>query len=298
MRRQNTRHRVLDDRSGMATRGERGKRVTGLTKGKYMGIKQVVWGSIIATSFIAPVAVFADTISGTAGAAFQSWAVTNLNQNSKPYWDNTSLDGSNENIGFFLVNAPTAPLAGAPGALPFWGNTFNSAADTGGSADPSFFFQKNSSFSIASLELEVAANTNINDFGWYDTTNPTVLHTIFAGGSNSPPASGSFTPSANYGFWLKGDGGTYYTQSSLNPGGDTSHQHFTVFEQSSTNGAEVYWLGIEDFNLSEFHGAEGGVGDYQDMLVRISGVAVPEPSTVALVVSSTLLMLGLRRRRR
>jgi hypothetical protein len=99
---------------------------------------------------------------------------------------------------------------------------------------------------------------------------------------------------------LKGDGGTYYTQSSLNPSGDTHHQHFAVFEQSSTNGAQVYWLGIEDFNLSQFYGAEGGTGDYNDMLVRISAqlLTVPEPSTVALVVSGTLLMLVLQKRRR
>jgi len=91
-----------------------------------MNIRRVVWGSVFAVTLFGTVGAFADTISGTAGAAFQSWGVTNLNQNGAPYWDNTSLDGSNMNVGFFLVNAPTAPLAGAPGALPFWGNTFNS----------------------------------------------------------------------------------------------------------------------------------------------------------------------------
>jgi hypothetical protein len=262
-----------------------------------MNIRRVVWGSVFAVTLFGTVGAFADTISGTAGAAFQSWGVTNLNQNGAPYWDNTSLDGSNMNVGFFLVNAPTAPLAGAPGALPFWGNTFNSVTDTGGTADPSFFFQKNSSFSIANLELEVAANANINEFGWYNIANPSVLHPIFTG-PDSAPATDPFTPSAQYGFYLTSDGGTYYTQSSLNPVGDTNHQHFAVFEQSSTSGAEVYWLGIEDFNLSQFNGAEGGVGDYQDMLVQISAIAVPEPSTVALVMSGSLLMLGLRKRRR
>jgi hypothetical protein len=145
--------------------------------------------------------------------------------------------------------------------------------------------------------LEVAANANINEFGWYNIANPSVLHPIFTG-PDSAPATDPFTPSAQYGFYLTSDGGTYYTQSSLNPVGDTNHQHFAVFEQSSTSGAEVYWLGIEDFNLSQFNGAEGGVGDYQDMLVQISAIAVPEPSTVALVMSGSLLMLGLRKRRR
>jgi hypothetical protein len=261
-----------------------------------MDIKQVVWGSVVAASLLGTTAMLADTISGTAGAAFQSWGVTNLNQNGKPYWDNPSLDGSNMNVGFFLTDAPTAPLAGAPGALPFWGNSFNSTTDTGGTPDLNFFFQTNSSVSLATMFLEVAANSNINEFGWYNTSDPSTLHPIFTG-ANSPLTTDPFAPSAQYGFYLKGSNGTFYTQSSLNTGG-TSQQHFTVFEQSSTNGAEVYWLGIEDLNVHDQFGGEGGAGDYNDMLLRISAVAVPEPSTVMLVLSGALLMLGLRRRGR
>ena len=268
-----------------------------------MGIQKVVRGGVFrvfAAALFLPVAALADTISGTPGAAFQNWTAADLNQNGKPYWDNTSLDGNDMNVGYFLTDAPTAPLAGAPGALPFWGKSFNPVTDKGGTPDLNFFFQKNSSFSIASLQLEVAANSNINEFGWYDITAPSVLHTIFTG-PDAAPTTNSFTPSAEYGFWLKSADGTYYTQSSLNPSGDTSHQHFAVFEQSSTNGAQIYWLGIEDFNLSEFHGAEGGVGDYNDMLVRISAaqvLTVPEPSTVAFVLSGALLMVCWQKRRR
>src|SRR5271169_262363 len=126
-----------------------------------MGIQRVVRGitfGLFAGSLFVSVSAFADTISGTAGAAFQSWAVTNLNQNGKPYWDNPSLDGTNKNVGFFLVNAPTAPLAGAPGALPFWGNAFHSATDSGGTPDLNFTFQRTAASSVASLELEVAGN--------------------------------------------------------------------------------------------------------------------------------------------
>jgi hypothetical protein len=262
-----------------------------------MGIKKVVSGGVLGISLLGPVIAFADTISGTAGAAFQSWAVTNLNQNGKPYWDNTSLDGTNKNVGFFLVNAPTAPLAGAPGALPFWGNTFNSATDSGGTPDLNFTFQRTAFSSIASLKLEVAQNANINEFGWYNTTNPAVLHPIFLG-PDSPPSTDTFSPSAQYGLYLKGADGTYYTQSSLNPSGDTSHQHFAVFQESSAAGAESYWIGIEDLTVSGLNGAENGVGDYNDMVVRISaGVvpAVPEPSTAVLVLGGCLLMLALRR---
>ena len=246
-----------------------------------------------------PVAAIADTISGTAGAAFQSWTAADLNQNGKPYWDNVSLDGSNMNVGFFLVNAPTAPLADAPGALPYWGNTFDSVTDSGGTADLNFTFQRTASFSFASLQLEEAGNADINEFGWYDTTDPSTLHPIFTG-PDSAPTTNTFAPSAQYGFYLKGADGVYHTQSSLNSSDETNHQHFAVFEQSTPNGGQVYWLGMEDLGFSGLNGAEGGMGDYNDMLVRISTqiLTVPEPSTVGLALSGTLLMLCVRRRRR
>ena len=106
---------------------------------------------------------------------------------------------------------------------------------------------------------------------------------------------------SQYGLYLKGADGTYYTQSSRNPSGDTSHQHFALFQESSATGAESYWIGIEDLSLSGLNGAEGSTGDYNDMLIRIaSGTPqlVPEPSTVVLVLSGALLVLGLRKRRR
>ena len=268
-----------------------------------MGIQKVVRGGvfcIFAAALILPVAAFADTISGTAGAAFQNWAVTNLNNNGKPYWDNVSIDGSNMNVGYFLTDAPTAPLAGAPGSLPYWGNTFNSVADSGGTADLNFTFQRTAASSIADLKLEVAGNADINELGWYNTTDPSVLHPIFLG-PDSAPASDAFSPSAQYGLYLKGADGIYYTQSSLNPSGDTNHQHFAVFQESSTTGAESYWIGIEDLSLSGLNGAEGNKGDYNDMLIRISAEvvpAVPEPSTALLVLGSLLVMLGLRKPRR
>ena len=57
---------------------------------------------------------------------------------------------------------------------------------------------------------------------------------------------------------------------------------------------------MEDLGVSGLNGAEGSTGDYNDMLVRISTeiLTVPEPSTVALVLSGTLLMLVLQKRHR
>jgi hypothetical protein len=265
----------------------------------FMGIKELSWSGALAVIF--SVTAFADVISGSAGAGFQNWAVTNLNENGSPFWDNPSMDGPKKNVGFYLTGAPTAPLPGAPGALPYWGEAFNSNTDTGGAADLSFFFQRDSSSSISAiLELQVAARSNVNEFGWYNTSDPSTLHALFAGGSVAPTTN-NFSPSTDYGFYLKsGNAGTYFTQSSLNSGGDTAHQHFAVFRDSSVAGTETYWIGVEDLPANGFAGNENNTGDYNDMLIRISVsdlTTVPEPSTAMLVLSGSLLIVGFTRRR-
>jgi len=268
-----------------------------------MGIKhfrRVFFIAIVASSLLIGTAIFADTIVGSPGAAFQNWTAADLNQHGTPYWDNVSMDGPDQNIGYYMTDAPGAMLTNAPGAVPFWGNAYNSITDIGGTADTSFYFHNTGASLTASLQLEVAGNADINEFGWYDTASPLTLHPIFLG-PNSPPDTNKFSPSGTYGFYLTGSGGTYFTQSSLNPSGDTSHQHFTVFEQSSVSGAEVYWIGIEDLSLQQFNGNEGCLGDYNDMVIRITtepSDIVPEPSTAALAVVGLLIMLGLLNRRR
>ena len=268
-----------------------------------MGIKHVRRGfffAIVALSLLSGTAIFADTIVGSAGAAFQNWTAADLDQDGRPYWDNVSIDGTNQNIGYFMTDAPTAPLSDAPGAVPFWGRAYNSTTDFAGSADPSFYFHNAGSSLTVSLELEDAGNEDINEFGWYNVANPLTLHPLFLG-PDSPPDTNTFSPSGNYGFYLTGSGGTYFTQSSLNPCGDTSHQHFAVFEQSAASGAEVYWIGIEDQTLQQLNGNEGCGGDYNDMVIRLTtdpAAIVPEPSTATLAVAGLLIMLGLLNRRR
>ena len=59
----------------------------------FMGIKELSRSGALAVIFsVTP--VLADTINGSGGAGFQNWAVTNLNENGSPYWDNPSMDGS------------------------------------------------------------------------------------------------------------------------------------------------------------------------------------------------------------
>ena len=276
-----------------------------------MGTKRVVWSSLFALMFFVVSTNRADTITGSGTATFQDWLAKNLKNNGKPYWDNKSLDSTNKklqkqgNVGFYLTGeSPTPiPMDDVPDtALPYWGNTRYSSKKKGSNADLNFSFQREELTNSAILTLEMGSASNINEFGWYDTTKPSVLHPIFLG-PESPVTSDTFSPSPQYGFYLKRDDqATFYTQSSLNPYKDTSHQQFVVFEQSATPSNEVYWIGIEDRTSLELKGKEGRLGDYNEMLIRISTVLpplpVPEPSTVVLVLSGTLLMVGIRNRRR
>ena len=273
-----------------------------------MGTKHVVWGSLCLFAFFIGTAAFADIISGSGQAGYQSWETSDLNHNGKPYWDNKSIDGTtsqqkkDSNIGFNLVNPVTSPLDSPPHTLPYWGNSGKSKRKNGGNADLNFFFDRTGVTNAATLKLEIDPAADLDEFGWYDIADPSDLHPIFLG-PDSPVSSDTFTPSAEYGFYLKrGDEATFYTQSTLNPYKDTSHQHFVVFQESATPGAEIYWIGIENQTKRELKHKEGGLGDYNDMLIRVSClpqiVSVPEPSTGFLVLSGLSLVSMLARYRR
>ena len=274
-----------------------------------MGIKHVVWGSLCLFVLFTTTAVFADTISGSGTAGFQGWAASDLNNNGKPYWDNKSLDSKNKkqqkqsNVGFYLTDESIVPLDDGPdAALPYWGKAGKSKKKTGGNADLSFFFQRTEPTDSAVLKLEVDPAADIDEFGWYDITKPAEMHPIFLG-PEAPVTTDTFSPSLQYGLYLKRDDqATFYTQSSMNPYKDTLHQHFVVFQESATPGAEVYWIGIENRTRLELKSKEGGLGDYNDMLVRISClppvVPVPEPSAAVLVLSGISLITMLLKHRR
>ena len=168
------------------------------------------------------------------------------------------------------------PCRRAPGALPYWGNTFTSNTDSGGTADLNFFFQRDSaSSSSATLKLEVAGRSNVNEFGWYDINDPSTLNPLF-GGSAVAPTTSNFSPSADYGFYLKsGNADLYFTQSSLNSGGDTQPPTLCGFPRFLGCGNRNYWIGVEDLPANGFAGNENNVGDYNDMLIRISVSDVP-----------------------
>jgi len=258
-----------------------------------------ITASVLAGMMFVPMMASAVTIMGSPGAAFQTWNKGDLDQDHKPYWDNTSLDGEHRNIGYALTGNPAVGLSNAPGAIPFWGMSFNSANDTGGNPDLNFFLNQTGGGSNASLRLEISDHSTTNEFGWYNTSSPAILHPIFSG-SESAVTNHSFDPTVNYGFYMKdgrSGGQVFYTQSRLNSTAEREHQHFALFKGSSnTPGHDVFWIGVEDLPLSALGNNECGYGDYNDMIIRIE--SVPEPSTLALwIIGFALTCMAVGRRR-
>src|SRR4051812_30511269 len=72
----------------------------------------------------------ADTINGAGG--WQSWSASGLNNNGTPYWDNTSWDGANKNVGWCMAGSGAWGATGCtinptPGTLPYWGTSAGGA---------------------------------------------------------------------------------------------------------------------------------------------------------------------------
>lgn len=234
-------------------------------------MKKLLLASILLGMLLVSVAAYADDVIGSGG--WQAFSAPN--EDGNPYWDRTSKDGANKNVGFLLQSIGQSPN--------WWGN-----AD--GSADANFYFNHTapSNKLVATLNWELAGDKGINEFGWYDadTGLAYTLFNIFPGSAVvGDTKTFSLGATVNYGFYLKGKNGTFFTESSKNTT-NVGFQHFAAFGTGKS-----YWIAGEDLNFPATD------GDYNDAVVKIE--TVPEPSSLLVLASSSMGALGylIRRRR-
>lgn len=224
--------------------------------------------SLAAVLVLSSSAMFADSVMGTGSSnEWQTWSASQANGNGSTYWNNVSWDGSNKNIGNCLTSS-NCGMASVPGALSYLGQA-------NGKAFSNFYFGGAGTAVTATLEAQLAGNAGYDYMGWYNVLNPSQNGLIFSP-TSTMGSTVTFTPTAEYGLYFldaaPGVDDVFLSQSTSQYSNDQGYQHFAVFQQS----AGTYYVGAEDLPSSHTD------FDYNDMVVKLSTTAAPEPDALLL----------------
>jgi hypothetical protein len=144
-----------------------------------------------------------------------------VNQSGSVFWDNHSYDGNDYNFGYCLLEGGTC----TPGHS--LGVSLDYVATGSGGAPVSELFQASGAIT-AMLLAEVTSNFNSNTLGWYDPSNPSVLHQIFAGPDNTG-AVATFIPTGTFALYSTNGIGQFYSSvASANVNESGTQQHFAL----------------------------------------------------------------------
>jgi hypothetical protein len=185
------------------------------------------------------------SLSGTAltlnsSGTWYSESAATLGTSGTPFWNHSSFDGSNYNVGYCVYggghcNGGAALDSGADFLASGTKGSVNDVTFTPGSA-------------TATVILGIAADKN--ELGWFLTSDPSAIHWIGAAGS-----SDSFTPGGTFGLvgcnnWTgsRCAGTEFFSVTSDGNGGDSA-SHFAFFGPAPVAAPEPGTLGLVGLGL-------------------------------------------------
>ena len=246
------------------------------------------------------------TVAG-AGKSWQSYPVTGsgASGSARAFWDNPSMDGAgNRTIGNYLTGTMTGgtPSGALPSPMitPSWLTTTPAEGAVSSSGMDLVVTFNTVGPVVATMRMEVAGYANRNELGWYD---PSVavgaesMTRIIFSGPHSAGASVTFTPTANFGIYLRTpEGKVFFSEAARNrnvAAADLAVQHFALFSSSPLATDQLLYIGAEDLALANT-GIENN-GDYNDMVFTLAST-IPAPGAAALYLMGVMAM-GRRDRR-
>lgn len=198
---------------------------------------------------------------------------------------------------------------------------------TGGSAlDPNAEYVESAAWALGGGEssmtrivIEIAGNASQNTFGIYSLSDPSTTLEVFGGSEtagaltnilylgggvfqNTGSGDTADLGGTSFGFYLSGPGGTFYSDSALNPNGDTQMVAFEGDDTRTTDffgtGANNRWFSNDWILAWEDLVYANSDQDFNDMVLFVNSIRpVPAPGPLALIGVGLLGLAMVRRRR-